>query len=160
MKNFMTIMLLICLAVLEVSMPFALGEEESVTEITLERSRCYGPCPVYKATLRRDGKATYIGKENVALIGKYKGMINQRDFDRLAEFLSSRGFFTFKEKYSEGWLAQDIPTVITSAVRNGKRKTVKRKTLGLTGPNAAPAEMIEIEKEIDAAVERIKWEKD
>jgi hypothetical protein len=111
-------------------------------------------------TLRRDGKATYVGKENVARIGKHKGTINQPDFDRLAEFLISKGFFRFKEKYFEGWLAQDIPTDITSAVRNGKRKTVRRKTLDLTGPNAAPAELLEIEKEIDAAVERIKWEKD
>lgn len=56
-------------------------------------------------------------------------------------------------------MVQDAPTITTSAVRSGKRKTVKRKTLSDNGPKVAPAELREIEKAIDAAVEQLEWEK-
>lgn len=136
-----------------------LSQEDPITEVSIERAGCYGPCPVYKAVLRRDGLSMFIGGENAKRTGKYKARIDKGEFDRLAEFLSSRGFFALKDKYSEGWVVQDIPTITTSAVRSGKRKTVKRKTLSDNGPKAAPAELMEIEKAIDAAVEQLEWEK-
>lgn len=130
---------------------------EPITEITLERTRCYGPCPIYKVVLRRDGQSIYIGKEHVRRIGTYKTTVNKDDFDRLTHLLISRGFFDLKDKYVEGFSVQDISSDITSAVRNGKRKTVKRKTLSDHGPNSAPAVLREIEKAIDETVEQLDW---
>jgi hypothetical protein len=134
-------------------------QEDPITEVFIERTGCYGACPVYKAVLRRDGLSAFTGVENAKRKGKYKARIDRDDFDRLAEFLSSRGFFALNDKYSEGWMVQDVSTITTSAVRSGKRKTVKRKTLSDNDPKAAPVELIEIEKAIDEAVERLEWEK-
>lgn len=152
-------LLLVIFAMTVVGLPLfgTSHQPEPITEITLERTRCYGPCPIYKVVLRRDGQSIYVGKEHVQRIGTFKTTINKDDFDRLAHFLSSRGFFDLKDKYSDGFRVQDISTDITSAVRSGKRKTVKRKTLSDQGPNAAPAALREIEKAIDETIEQLDW---
>jgi Domain of unknown function (DUF6438) len=42
-------------------------------EFSLERTECFGPCPVYKVTIRLDGSVRYVGKKNVQRIGTYTG---------------------------------------------------------------------------------------
>jgi uncharacterized protein DUF6438 len=38
-------------------------------EITVERTMCFGACPVWKMTIHRDGKVEWLGEANVAAIG-------------------------------------------------------------------------------------------
>jgi len=65
-----------------------------ITEISLERKGCFGPCRVYKVTLRGDGSATYICKENVERIGTFT---NHQfwpvtyQFKRLADAIAGQG---------------------------------------------------------------------
>src|SRR5262245_17588439 len=70
-----------------------------ITEITLERGICFGQCPVYRVTLRKDGPATYIGDLYVPLIGTYEATSNscsECNFAALAASLETQGFFNLK----------------------------------------------------------------
>lgn len=122
---------------------------EQITEVTLERTACFGTCPVYKITLRRDGTATYVGREFVERKGTYSGKIY--GFERLAQLIESRGYFNLKENYTVN--ATDLPSTLTSVVRAGRRKSVTN--YGDTGP----VELWGIETAIDGMVTNIKWQK-
>ena len=122
---------------------------EQITEITLERTACFGTCPMYKVTLRRDGTATYAGRRFVERQGTYTGKVY--GFDRLAQLMDSRGFFNLKDNYS--MRATDLPSAITSAVQAGKRKTI------VNYGDAGPVELWGIEKAIDGMMASVKWEK-
>lgn len=130
-------------------------DAEGISEITLERERCYGGCPVYKVILRRDGSATYIGKENVPRIGEYKSQVSPyqplgAEFIQLAQLIASQGFLKMNDRYT--LLIKDADTVITSIVHNGKRKTI------VNYGNQAPIELYGIERAIDGVAAQIKWE--
>jgi hypothetical protein len=132
-------------------------DAEGISEITLERERCYGGCPVYKVILRRDGSATYIGKENVPRIGEYKSQVFPyqplgAEFIQLAKLIASQGFLKMNDRYTV--LVTDADTVITSVVLNGKRKTI------VNYGNEAPIELYGIERAIDGVAAQIKWEQD
>lgn len=151
MKPLFVILLFLLITPLAASAPpLASHDKTQITEITLERTPCFGTCPVYSVTLRRDGTATYVGKNYVERMGTYKGTVRQ--FDRLAELLISRGYFGLKDKYAVNWT--DMATVKTSVVMNGKRKTISNYG------DAGPVELWGIEMAIDAVADQIKWEKD
>lgn len=134
-----------------------LRDAEGISEITLERERCYGGCPVYKVILRRDGSATYIGKENVPRIGEYKSQVFPyqplgAEFIRLANLIAAQGFLKMNDRYTA--LISDADTVITSVVHNGKRKTI------VNYANQAPIALYGIERAIDGVAAQVKWEQE
>ena len=125
-------------------------DASEVTEISLQRTSCFGSCSVDKVTLRSDGTAVYNGIANVERIGRYKGKFWKRPsakpqlkgafelpegvkeldvtppdyFLGIVELLRLNKFFEMTDSYGQGEEANDFPTVIISAVRSGKRKTV------------------------------------
>lgn len=134
-----------------------LKDAEGISEITLERERCYGGCPVYKVILRRDGSATYIGKENVSRIGEYKSQVSPyqplgAEFIRLAKLIASQAYLKMNDRYTVP--TSDADTVITSIVHDGKRKTI------VNYANQAPIELYGIERAIDGVAAQIKWEQE
>jgi Domain of unknown function (DUF6438) len=96
------------------------AEKSRITEITLERNGCFGTCPIYKVTLRSDNTFTYLGERNVTHVGERTGWVH---FDRIAKWIETQGFFNMKDKYAVGWADSEV--VVTTAVRDGQRKTVK-----------------------------------
>jgi hypothetical protein len=122
---------------------------EQITEITLERTACFGTCPMYKLTLMRDGTATYTGRRFVERVGTYKGKFY--GFERLAQLVEARGYFNLRDDYSAP--ITDMPSTVTSVVRAGQRKTVNNYA------DTGPVELWGIEKAIDGMVANIKWEK-
>ena len=92
-----------------------LPDRNEITEISLERTPCFGTCPVDTITLHPDGTADYFGKMNVARIGHYKGRFNQDDFARLSKLLTDRKFFDFQAGYWPG--ITDQPGVATTVKR-------------------------------------------
>jgi hypothetical protein len=123
-----------------------------ITEITLERTPCFGTCPVYKVTLRRDGTALYEGVAYVAREGRYRGTIGAPLFDRLARMAVEKGYFGLRGRYAVP--VTDHPSVITSVLRGGTRKSVDHYA------NAGPAALKALETAIDAAAREIRWEKE
>jgi hypothetical protein len=121
----------------------------TITEITLERTVCYGFCPIYKVILRSDNTATYIGMKFVERQGTYKAYIS--GFEHLAKIIEARKYFSLRNRYTKP--VTDMPSAITSVVRNGKRKTVDNYG------NSGPIELWEIETLIDGLIANARWEK-
>jgi hypothetical protein len=121
----------------------------TITEITLERTACFGFCPIYKVILRSDNTATYIGMKFVERQGTYKAYIS--GFEYLAKIIEARRYFSLRDRYTEP--ISDMPSAITSVVRNGKRKTIDNYG------NSGPIELWEIENLIDGLIANARWEK-
>jgi hypothetical protein len=96
--------------------------------ITLERTPCYGPCPVYSVEIKRDGMVNYFGEEYVKVKGKKTARIKAADFTALEakfqkiDFLSLRNTYIEKEDgCTEVWT--DSPSMhITAKYSNVQRK--------------------------------------
>lgn len=125
--------------------------ENNVSEISLERTMCYGPCPVYKVTFRSDGRAIFEGKGHVDKLGKYIGDIDERDFERLVKLLERLDFMSLDDNYSIP--IEDNAHIITTIIHNDKTKTVDNYA------DAGPMEIWTVEKVIDGIIDDIYWEK-
>lgn len=122
---------------------------DQITEVTLERTACFGTCPMYKVTVRRDGTLIYEGKRFVPMMGTYKG--TAYGFDRLAEFILAQDYFNLNDDYSSN--VTDLPSAITSVVRNGQRKTIRNYG------GAGPIGLWGVEMAIDGMVQHAKLQK-
>lgn len=110
-------------------------------EIKLEKTACYGPCPVYSVIIYGDGTVLYDGIKHVDNIGKSTHQIPQEHVDDLVAMIYELNYFSLKDGYAAGWT--DDSTVITSVRIDGEQKTVTN--YGHYGPDR----LHEIEREID-----------
>lgn len=127
-----------------------------VTEIVLERHG--SPLgPAYTITFKKDattplplGKAWYVGKRHVPMMGTYSGDV--WDFDRLAAWIEMQHFSDFDEEYNKGTSEGEVVT--TSVTIGGARKTVTNYAAG-----GGPIELWVIDSAIDGVAANIHWEK-
>ena len=110
-------------------------------EIKLEKTACYGPCPVYSVIIHGDGTVFYDGINHVDNIGKSTHQIPQEHVDDLVVMIYKLNYFSLKDEYAAGWT--DDSTVITSVRIDDEQKTVTN--YGRYGPDR----LHEIEKKID-----------
>jgi hypothetical protein len=99
-----------------------------ITEITLERTWCYGVCPIDKLVLRADGTAMYTAKANTQRTGQFTGTFWKEEFSKLAQWLVSRGFFELKGSYGNANV--DTATQVLRVARRGEQKSVVNNTIG------------------------------
>lgn len=118
--------------------------------ITLERSPCFGTCPVYKLHLYRDGTAEYEGIQHTDKLGRHTGKISLGIFARLCYLLEREKFETLANEYSADWT--DDTTCTVSVFKDGKRvKSVS--DYGQQGPIGLWA----IQELIDGLAAEISW---
>lgn len=71
--------------------------------ITLERTACLGNCPVYRVTIRRDGRVEWHGEQGVAAVGERHGNVSP---ERLADLDRALAEVRFFERDGRGELEQ------------------------------------------------------
>jgi len=132
----------------------------STSVITLERTGCFGTCPVYKLTIFKDGNVLFEGKEYVRQEGKASGKISQKALkDLIAQFQSIdyvnlRSSYVSQGKECPEWWT-DSPGAITSLTFEGKTKTINH----YHGCRGVPVldSLTELEDKIDKAVNSDQW---
>ncbi len=67
--------------------------------ITLERTGCYGTCPIYSLTIYGDGKVTYEGKRHVDNIGEFTGQLSQAQLTSLYTYAKGLDWERYPEKF-------------------------------------------------------------
>jgi Domain of unknown function (DUF6438) len=120
---------------------------------TLERTACFGFCPIYKVTIFRDGVVVYEGVKFVKTVGTAIGRLNARQLDRLRALFEQNDYFQLADSYQSLGVT-DLPSAITSySPRRGLTKTVNH----YQGDRTAPPRLRRIEDGIDRIVDIEQW---
>jgi hypothetical protein len=82
----------------------------SEVEISLEKTSCYGPCPVYSLYIYGDGTVLYEGIENVRVVGEQRSSISAEEVVNLVN-----GFL--KSKFLEA--PSDYTSIEIASLENG-----------------------------------------
>lgn len=122
--------------------------EAPPTKISLERTPCFGTCPVYKLTVYSDGKVEYEGKDHVKEKGSRSSKIDEKLFLRLMNKVDEIGFFKLNDRY-EGRVT-DLPTRITTVTKGDVSKTVRNYYGG-------PKGLHDLEQLIDEVTNSTQW---
>lgn len=110
--------------------------------IELERTACFGNCPIYKIEIFSNGKVIYTGKKFVDNIGIFKFKINQSSIKEILEYAEKIKFISMKDEYTRP--VSDLPTTLVRI----RTKSVKNH---IGGPNS----LKELEKMIDKVSQQI-----
>ena len=96
--------------------------------IAIERSSCYGPCPVYRFTMYSNGQYVWQGRAHVSVVGTVRGRMDVRAFATAMRLLIDSGYLDFKDSYRSGEecevIATDNPTVSIVVVDPVHPKTI------------------------------------
>ena len=95
----------------------------TVTEIGLSRGMCYGTCPVYTVTLRRDKASTYVGEMYVDRLGPHDADFDAEGSGDLAHAIVWLGFDRFDRNYAVGWT--DAATTTIWVARGRQRRAIQ-----------------------------------
>jgi len=128
-----------------------LSENDDVI-VTLERTACFGTCPVYLVTIKGDGIVVYEGKDFVEVKGKAETTITQDQINELISEFEKVDYFSLEDSYTERTIT-DAPTVLTSISINGKTKAVEH----YHGDLSAPEKLRELEDRIDEIINSDQW---
>lgn len=130
--------------------PFVKPEKSGVTEIGLERTGCFGPCPAYTIFIKKDGTVRYRGEQHAKLVGDHTGKVSQWAFNRLAAFMLEARFTDFETTYAAS--PTDLPSTYTMLVKRGKPKVVRNYG------DAGPTKLWAIEQLIDKLLLEATWD--
>src|SRR5574341_1232122 len=116
--------------------------------ITLERTACFGSCPIYKLTIYGGGRVEYEGERFVAVTGKQTSTISAGQVEELVKAFDAANYFSLKDEYAVQ--ATDLPTTITSISLNGRTEMVSNYGgCWLDLPERAPQALCDLEQRID-----------
>ena len=125
-------------------------QEELV--IRLERTACFGKCPVYSLMIKGDGSVIYSGVDFVKIKGIQETTISAEAMDELLQAFDDAEYFLLNDSYT-AFGKSDMPSAYTSISIGDNTKSVKH----YLGDNKAPKKLTELENKIDAIVNSAQW---
>ena len=125
--------------------------------IRLQRTSCFGPCPIYTVTIDARGTVTFDGERFVRVVGRKTMQISTSTVATLLARAERIRFFEMRDAYRvienpDGTVGMvtDLPTKFVTVTVNGRTKKVEDYV-------AAPDSLAEFEREIDAAAGTKRW---
>lgn len=134
----------------------------TVPVITLERTPCFGTCPMYKLEIFADGKIVYEGKDFVKRKGRVESRITKAQVQQLVREFNKINYFELDDEYvSEGpncpqWWT-DSPSAVTSINWKGRQKAI-RHYHGCQGAKVRE-QLTALENKIDQIANTKRWVK-
>jgi hypothetical protein len=119
-----------------------------IKKVTLRRTPCYGPCPVYEVTVWGTGEVEYFGEAHVDKAGTHRWRISRRRLDRLAEAFERARYSRLEDGYTSRDFT-DAPGCLTSIEYEDR---TSRSIDHYHGDPNAPDALTELEDEIDRIV--------
>jgi hypothetical protein len=136
------------------------GEVAAATNaaVTLERTPCYGGCPVYRISVTPDGLVSYEGLAHVRQLGVASKRIQPERVSALVSELERSGYFSFAPRYAPpepacGRYATDSPTAITSVTTSSRAHRIEHDY----GCGSAPGALVVLERTIDDVLGSSEW---
>jgi hypothetical protein len=125
--------------------------------IRLERTACFGTCPVYSVSIDASGNVEYDGKKFVRVEGRQTARIPVSRAARLLATAERIGFFELRDRYrtirnpdGTETMVTDLPTAFVTVTRGGQSKQVEDYI-------GAPQGLKELEHEIDDLARTTRW---
>jgi acetamidase/formamidase len=128
--------------------------------VTLERTACFGTCPIYKVTIASDGTVNFEGRRFVKTVGAARGQITPQAFRKLIEEFRTINYFSLPDRYTPGTpdcprMVTDMPSANTSLRLDGKTKSVAH--YHGCGDSGALAALTALEHKLDEVAGTEKW---
>lgn len=98
--------------------------------VTIERGACFGPCPIYSASVFGDDRLVFEGKKFVAREGRHEARLAAGSFNRLVEIAKRHDFASMDSKWPDDKGLNcpepptDLPTVVVSVSAADLRHSV------------------------------------
>jgi Domain of unknown function (DUF6438) len=126
--------------------------------ISLERTACFGRCPVYLIAVTSAGAVTYEGRTNVRHIGSATAQVSQDSVAGLLREMEQAGYFTFSDRYAVSEptcrrYTTDSPSAISSATFRGRTKRIEHDY----GCGGVPGALTVLEQRIDEVLGSGRW---
>lgn len=125
--------------------------------VTLERTSCFGECPVYTVRIDAKGTVTYDGTSFVRVLGRQMDRIPLSRVAALLETAERIGFFELRDRYrtirnpdGTETMVTDLPTAFVTITREGRSKRVEDYI-------GAPDSLKELEQQIDDTARTTRW---
>ena len=118
--------------------------------IEMEKTPCYGQCPVFTIKIDHRGNGLFKGVENTVHLGLYSFSLHKDEMTQLRSMFDSIGFFNLEDRYFS--YVSDLPTVYISYISEGREK----KIMDYYG---APQDLKDLEKQIESMVLSKKMKK-
>jgi hypothetical protein len=131
------------------------GTSKPVPEIiviTLERTACFGACPVYSLKISGEGEVVFEGQKFVKVPGVQKTTISAGAVSQLAKEFENAGYFAFNDSYTK-YNITDMPSANTSITIGSRTKSVKH----YLGDRSAPEQLTKLENRIDETTNSAQW---
>ena len=117
--------------------------------ISMQKTACYGACPVYSIEIFADYTVIYSGEENVPVKGQKKFKMEKAEFDKLVAAFEQSNFFKFKSDYMAP--VKDLPTTHIEFNYQGESKKIR-------DYYGAPEELKQLENRVEEFVRNKIWE--
>ena len=124
------------------------NEIEEDVVFFLQKTSCFGECPVYTLKVYSNGDVFLNGESYIPYLGCHKSLLSSANLQSLKEKFSKSQFFGFKDQYYEG--VTDLPTTYIY-YRDGR---LKKKVMDYYG---SPQELKDLELLLEKLVDQLKW---
>ena len=127
--------------------------------ISMARGPCFGACPMYRVTIRGDGRVTFEGDRFVEITGEHTGTADPAEVAALFAHLDSIGYFRMPSNITPsnesacGGHWTDMPSAELSVVYAGASHDVNH----YHGCPKAPESLMRLEARIDAVAGSQRW---
>lgn len=120
---------------------------------SLEKTPCYGTCPVYKFVIYKNGTGFYNGMQYVDNEGKYKHNNLDDQKKAIINYANQIDYFQLASKYPEDKKApSDFSQTITRLSIEQKNQKVVNKGMG------APEQLKQFEAFADSILKEVDWQ--
>ena len=128
-------------------------EGHGLTQIGLQRTACFGECPVYTVIVHASGRVDYHGRMYVPRLGTHTGMVSLPDFQNLAQFIAGTRFWEMESYYDfRDCVVSDCGGACVLVATENRRRLVSNYG------NSGPPELWAIAGLIDLLVASVAWE--
>jgi hypothetical protein len=131
---------------------FPAAAQESKPVVTLDRSACFGACPVYTVTIYEDGTVVYEGERFVEVTGRQTIQLEEARLVEIIQAFEDTGFLAWDDEYTD-YRVTDGATYTLSLTLNGETKQI----VHYSGDDMAPLMLSYLENWIDWVVYTQQW---
>ena len=95
--------------------------------VRIERTPCYGRCPIDKVEAFGDGRVRYVGERFVPRLGTYTRQLSAQELSKLESILRESAFEKYDTLYDNTGIS-DLPSLILTYRLDGREKRITCRT--------------------------------